>query len=285
MKKKIKTAFVLSGGGSLGAAQVGMLKALAELNVKPDVLIGASVGALNAAFIAMNRWPDCVKDLEELWISIKRQDVFPLDIPALVSAIIGKRNYLIDSSGLRKIIRDNLRAETFEECQIPLRVVVTEVLSGKVAIFSSGPLFEPLLASASIPGVFAPVEINGIFYMDGGVSDNTPISDALNLGAKEVYVLPTSYGCEPEEVPNSAMGMFLHTSNLLVNQGFRRDLENNQSKAKLEILKAPCGIIQSSYDFSQTQALIQQSYEMTMTTIGPKLANKKVINKRIKSSF
>lgn len=280
MRSKIKRAFVLSGGGSLGAAQVGMLKALSEANIEPDLLIGASVGALNAAYIATHSWPDSVKGLEDLWVSIKRHDVFPLDIPALVSAIMGRRNYLIDSAGLKKIISQNLAVNSFQECEIKLCVVVTEVLTGKSVVFSSGDMYYPLLASASIPGVFPPVEIDGIYYMDGGVSDNTPISKAFELGAKEIYVLTTSFGCDPKEIPTSAIGMFLHTSNLLVNQGFKRELEKLNNKGKIVVIPAPCGVTENSYDFSQTQRLIQESYELAQQIL---ISNQN--SKTLKSKF
>jgi NTE family protein len=260
-RRRPRTAFVLSGGGSQGAQQVGMLKALAEHGVRPDLLVGASAGALNAAWVATRGWPSSVEGLEELWLSLKRSDVFPLDVPALVGAVFGRRNHLLSPHGLRRIIEDNLTVQRFEDTAIPLRVVITEALSGEERVVGEGDLADVLLASASIPGIFPPVAISGSYYVDGGVAENTPIEVAVKEGAKEVYVLATSYGCRPDSLPSSALSMFLHALNLLVNRGLRVEIERWSKKARIHVLPSVCNNEHMALEFNETKRLIDEAFE------------------------
>ena len=100
-----QTAFVLGGGGSLGAAQVGMLRALLEVGVRPDFVVGTSIGSLNAAYLAGHLDPDGIESMAELWSTVRRADVFPLSVRSLVRGVMGHRNHLVDALGLRTLIR------------------------------------------------------------------------------------------------------------------------------------------------------------------------------------
>src|SRR4051812_2163193 len=187
-----RTAFVLSGGASLGALQVGMLEALYERGITPDFLVGTSVGALNAAFVASRlQSPQTAAELGRVWHDLQRQDVFPLSMSALVGGVCGRRDHLVSDRELRRLIRRYIQFEDLTAAAIPLHLVAFDLIEGHELLLSEGPTVEAVAASASIPGIFPPVAIGQRRLIDGGVVNNTPISHAVELGAERIYVLPT----------------------------------------------------------------------------------------------
>ena len=257
------TAFVLTGGASLGAVQVGMLRALAEAGVAPDVLTGASVGALNAAWVATHGWPNGVDGLDRLWRSLRRTDVFPLGPASAVAGLLGRRNHLIDGSNLARVIGGNLPVATFADARLPLHVVTTEVTTGLEVTISEGDLLPALLASAAIPGVFEPVTVRGHELMDGGVADNAPLSVAAALGVTEAWVVPTGYACALPRPPRHPLAMVLHTFSLLVQQRLIHDVGRYQSELRLHVVPPLCPLSVSPMDFSRAAELIDRSYAAT----------------------
>ncbi len=211
-----KVAFVLSGGVSLGAIQVGMLKALLESGIKPDFLVGTSVGAINSAWIA--GWPSAegVAKLEELWLGLRRDDVFPLGWTA-ATGLLGRTNHLFSNAALRNLLERNLPYERLENAAVPVHVVTSELKSGSAVVLSSGLVVPSLLASCAIPGVFPPVTIGRRELVDGGVANHTSIDAAVRLGASRIFVLPISYPWL-YEVPTNALGMALQALARMVAQ-------------------------------------------------------------------
>src|SRR5579864_130908 len=251
-----RTAFVLSGGGSLGAVQVGMLQALFGAGVKPDLLIGTSVGAVNAAWIAGRPHHEGALELAEVWLAMRRQHVFPLSPLTSARGLLGRSNHLISSENLRTILEHHVPFERLEQAAIPLHVVATELKSGRAAILSSGPAIPALLASTAIPGVFPPVTIGHREYVDGGVANHTPVSVALELGATTVYVLPVGYPWLNHE-PTNALGMALHALARIVEQKLDADVAAHRDVADIHVLPA-CDIADvSPADFSHTKELIE----------------------------
>jgi len=186
------TAVVLSGGGSLGAVQVGMLQALTEHGVVADMLVGTSVGAINAAWLAgSGMGQDAIGELGEVWLRTRRQDVFPLRPVAGLFGFAGRTDHLVALNGLRSLLRRNLSIERLEDATVPVTVIATEVTTGTEVALSSGDAVDAVTASAAIPGVFPPVRIGQQVLMDGGVANNTPISHAISLGADTIW------GCPP----------------------------------------------------------------------------------------
>jgi len=179
------TAFVLTGGGSLGAVQVGMLHALAEQDVRPDLVVGTSVGALNAAFMAGRGFSaETVGELDAIWRSVRRVDVFPVQPFRHLRS--RHRAALCSPAGLRRLLAAELPMGRLEEARVPVHVTATDVLSGQEVLLSEGDAVSAVLASAAIPAVFPPVEIDGRLLYDGGLADNAPISKAVALGATRV---------------------------------------------------------------------------------------------------
>ena len=252
-------AFVLTGGANLGSVQVGMLQALAGAGVVPHMVVGASVGALNAAWVATRPWPEGLGGLEQLWRSLRRQDVFPLRPLGLLAGALGGADHLVDPSGLARLIEAQLPGSAFGGCRLPLRVVATEVTSGLEVIFSDGPLAGPLLASTALPGIFPPVTVGGHDLMDGGVADNAPISVAADMGATEVWVLPTGYSCALERPPRHPVAQILHAFSLLVQQRLIHEVALYQDRVALRVLPPLCPLAVAPMDFSQSGRLIDRS--------------------------
>jgi NTE family protein len=258
------TAFVLPGGANFGAVQVGMLRALHEADVRPDVLVGTSVGAINAAWLA-GADPDAgVDELARIWTSLRRGDVFPLRFTLGLAGFLGRRASLFDAGGLRKLIDAHIRFERLEDAPIPLHVVVTDVLHGRDVALSAGSALDVITASAAIPGVFPPVVVDGRTYMDGGVVNNAPVSHAVALGADTIYVLATGYACSLDEPPASALGMSLHAVSLMINSRLSADIDHYLGRADLRVIPPPCPIDVGPGDFSRAAELIERSYASTV---------------------
>jgi NTE family protein len=166
--KKFKTGLVLSGGGARGFAHLGVIQALNEAGIFPDVISGTSAGAIVGVLYADGYAP------REILALMNWASRFDFMRPAL------PREGLLQINGVDKILKANLRAKTFEELKIPLFVSATDLNQGRSVYFSKGDLFEPVMASASIPVLFQPVKINNVSYVDGGVLDNLPIKPIEN---------------------------------------------------------------------------------------------------------
>ena len=187
-RRKPDVAFVLSGGGVLGAAQVGQLKALIEAGIVPDAVVATSVGALNGAAVAADPTREGVARLAEVWRALKTEDIFPGSRFARAWNIVSRGDHIHPNTGIRRLV-EQLPVTTFEDAPVPVWISATNLRSGEEHWFSQGSLMRAILASTALPGIFPPVAIDGELYIDGGVVNNVPISRAVSLGAKRVYVL------------------------------------------------------------------------------------------------
>jgi len=258
-----RTAFVLAGGGSLGAVQVGMLKALVRLSVVPDFVVGASVGAINGTYFAMEPNEQGVARLERVWLRLRRATIFPFSAASGLLAVFGRRDHLVTSALLRALIESELPRQKLEDAQIPCYVIATDVLTGGEIALASGPAVTALLASAAIPAVFPVVSIDGRHLIDGGVANNTPISTAVDLGATRVIVLPTGMSCGLTGPPRGAVALALHALNLLIMRQLLKDIERFAGHAELVVLPPLCPLTTNTYDFSHTGELIHRAEAAT----------------------
>jgi NTE family protein len=259
-RKQPKVAFVLSGGASLGAVQVGMLRALYERSVIPNLIVGTSAGALNGAFIASRpQTVDTADALADVWRGLRRGQVFPLNPFTGLFGFLGARDHLVPDSGLRRLEADHIQRKRLERLPIPLHVVAVDVITGEELRLSRGPLLDAILASCAIPAVLAPVAWEDRMLMDGGVANNTPISHAVELGAERIYVLPTGHACALEEPPASALGMALHAISLLTHRRLVEDIECHRGDAQLIVLPPPCPLSVTPIDFTQADQLIERA--------------------------
>lgn len=255
------TAFVFAGGGSLGAVQVGMLHALTEAGVTADLVIGASVGAINAAYYASGHDLACVERLEEIWRGLRRSDVFPFTWRRLYSVLRGGEA-IFDPASLRNLVARYVPFERLEDAPIPVHMVATN-LHGETVLLSSGPVVDAFLASAAIPAAFPLVRIGNEFLMDGAVANNTPIVTAALLGARRIIVLPTGFACSLSDPPRGAVARAMHALTLVIAQQMVRDLREVSRTAQVLTVPTLCPLAISPFDFSHGSELIDRALDTT----------------------
>ncbi len=252
-----KTAFVFTGGGSLGAIQVGMLRVLLSSGVQPDFVVGASVGAINASYFAGAPNAGGVAMLERIWSGLRRSDIFPVTLASAFGLLRHPGNF-VDPSGLRRVIETNLRYAKLEDTQIPLNIMATNQQGLGVRLFS-GPVVEAILASTAIPGVFPPVYVEGEALMDGAVAANTPMRLATELGASRIIILPTGYACALTEPPKTAVGKALHAITLMIAWQLMHELERIPEDIQVHLMPTLCPLAVSPFDFSASRELIERA--------------------------
>jgi NTE family protein len=253
--------FVLSGGASLGAIEAGMLRAVYEHGIAPDVIVGTSAGAVNGAYIASRPpTPDTATGLEALWRQMSTFQVFPPNPVTAVLGLVGEHDYLISNDGVKNQIEAHAGFTRMEDAAISFHVVATDVLNGQKVRISRGDAESAVLASAAIPGVFPSIEREGRRLVDGGVAENTPLTDAVELGADTIYVLPTGAPCQLAKPPRGAIPMLVHALSLLINQRLASDIEQYSKVVRVIVFPPPCPQTVQAWDFSQAATLIEQGY-------------------------
>lgn len=263
MTSDSQTAFVFAGGGSLGAIQVGMLKALAVHGIRADCTVGSSVGAINAAYYAADPSVQGLERLEEIWRGLRRGSVFRLATLHMLKAIITGRDHLVEASALRRLVERNLPGALLQNGRIACHVVATDLLQGGEVVISSGPVVDALLASAAIPGIFPPVEMDGRYLVDGGVANHTPVSVAAGLGVSRLIVLPTGYSCAHHTPPRGMVAIALHALNQIIVRQLVTDLQRLGTEIEIRVIPPLCPLDVSSYDFSRAGELIDRSTTAT----------------------
>jgi len=196
--KKYKTGIVLSGGAARGFAHVGVLKALNEAGIYPDVISGVSAGAIVGSLYADGYKPD---EIIEIFGEKKMFNFIRLAIP---------NSGLARITGMEEVMREHLRAKKFQDLEIPFFVAATNYNKGEIEYFNEGELLPRIIASASIPVLFAPVKIGDYSYVDGGVIDNMPLEPLKGKCRKiiGVHVNPTGYTDEAEGIMKIAVRSF-----------------------------------------------------------------------------
>ena len=256
-------AFVLSGGGSLGAVQAGMLEALLESEIVPDVLVGTSIGAANAAFLAAEPSLPRARALSELWRSLKPRDVFPIGPLRTFRAV--RKGSLFSTAPLRELIERHSTYSMIERAPVSLRIVAADFADGSEIVFDSGPVADAVLASTALPGVFPPHSINGHLYLDGGLVDHVPLRPAIAMGADTIYVLSCGFPCPPNANHRSARSLLAHSMGILLSQRIRVDVEQvPQDNPEVTIVSLPPVCTHSGLrDLGRAASLIERARHQT----------------------
>lgn len=261
IRRKPRTAFVLSGGGNLGAIQVGMLRALQERGIEPDVVLGCSVGALNGAAYAQTPDMSGVERLAEHWRGIGAYSLMPSSRIPPALQLVRKGRSLHDNEGLRQSLEALLGADCrIEDLALPFQCVTVDVDDAIERWFAEGPVIPAILASAALPGVFPPVELDGRRYADGGIVNNVPIARAVELGCREIYVLHVGpHGRPDHELKRPLDGLILAYW-VARNSRFARDLADLPDGVEAVILPPGQRPEIRFDDFSRTEELMEQGY-------------------------
>jgi NTE family protein len=250
------TALILSGGGTRGAVQIGMLQVLTEHGFVPDRIYGSSVGAVNGVAFAGDPTRAGVQRMTEIWTGLTRDTVYPqgrLHGPWLY---FQQRESVYPNSGLRKIVTDGIDFERMEDAVVPVEVVATSLTDGQERWFTHGSVVDAVLASSAVPAIFPPVEIDGDRFIDGGVVNNVPIRRAIDAGATRIVVLlcgPPAYTPAAPRRPVEAMFNALMIS---IHARFARDLAHLPPGVDVFVCSGGEGDIRDFDDFSTTESLI-----------------------------
>jgi NTE family protein len=179
-----------------------MLRALLELGIRPELVIGTSVGALNGVFVAADPTPAAVAQLADVWRGIAASDVFGGSLIGRIGTLARSGTHLHGNEPLRELLARHLPVELIEDLAVPFSCVAASIEQAKGHWFTSGPIVPAVLASAAVPGLLPPVEIGGEHFVDGGIVDSIPIGRAIKLGAQTIYVLQVGRIERPLEPPS-----------------------------------------------------------------------------------
>ena len=246
-----------------------MLQALYEHGIRPDLLVGTSAGAINAAFIA-SRPPtaDTAFALQNVWRSLNRGDVFPANPIRAGLGLLGLRDHSVSAGALRRLIRRHIEFERLEDSPVSIHVVAADALTGDEVRLSAGSAVDAILASAAVPGVFAPVRWESQLLMDGGVVNNTPISHAVELGADRVIVLQAIGSAPLRRLPRAAWAAGLIAVSRVLTRRLADDIARYAGAAELIVLSAsPLGGILPT-DFGRADDLIAHGRQQARARLG-----------------
>jgi NTE family protein len=253
--------FVLGGGGSLGAMQVGMLRAVAEAGITPDLAVGTSVGSLNAAVLALTH-DDPIERLRGIWAHMTRDEAFPGGVLSRVRTLTRSKTHLFSNNGLTKIIEEHVGAgRRFEDLALPLGVVTTQVDTAEPLLIRSGPLLAPLLASCAIPGIFPPVEHEGRLLYDGGLVANVPMRQALGMGAESLVVFDCAFPGKLPSAPRTFAEVMMFTAMISMRNQAVLEAPLAASRVPVVYLPGPAPSRVNPLDFSHTDALANEAYD------------------------
>ncbi|MEU2200974.1 patatin-like phospholipase family protein [Isoptericola sp. NPDC019482] len=230
-------AFVLGGGGVRGAVQVGMLQALFEAGVAPDLVVGTSIGAINGAAVAADPSIAVVDRLGAAWASPTANEVYGEAWYRQLGRLAKSRTHLYDPAALRRLIAGTLgERTTFEDLTVPLVVAAASIERASEHWFDAGPLVEAVLASASVPGALPPTEIDGEHFVDGGMVNSIPLGEAVRRGATTVYVLQVGRVEEPLTVPSKPSDVARVSFEIARRHRYFRELEEARRVATVHVL-------------------------------------------------
>jgi NTE family protein len=244
----VKTAFVLGGGGVLGAHEVGMLRALSEAGIAPDVIVGTSVGAVNGAFVAADPVGAAAR-LGHMWQGDAVQRAFSGTLWGRAVQLASSGTHLHAMDPLRDMLRDTLPVADFADLELPFHCVAASIERAQARWFSSGPIVPAVLASCAVPGLLPPVEIDGEHFFDGGLVHSIPVGRAIALGASTVYVLHVGRIERPLTVPRRPWEVGLVAFEIARRHRFHEEMSALPADVRVHVL--PAGTLRRPPDLSQ----------------------------------
>ena len=261
----METAFVLGGGGILGANEVGMLRALSEAGIQPDLVVGTSVGAINGAFVAADP-AGASAQLGQMWQGDALRQAFSENLWARAARLARSGTHLHSIEPLRQLLVDALPNRDFADLELPFHCVAASIERATARWFSSGPIVPAVLASCAVPGLLPPVEVNGEHYFDGGLVHSIPVGRAVALGARTVYILQVGRIERPLAVPRRPWEVGLVAFEIARRHRFHEELSALPNDVCVHVLPAgtdgrPPDLSQLRYrDKTKVSASIERAY-------------------------
>ncbi|MFN8192215.1 MAG: patatin-like phospholipase family protein [Nocardioidaceae bacterium] len=261
------TAFVLGGGGVLGAVEVGMLRALLERGITPDLVLGTSVGALNGAMVASDPSLEVIERLTSLWQAAgESRDVYGDRPLRTVRRAVTTRTHIYSNAPLKQRLLDELGEVTFEELAVRFQVCAASIERAAEHWFSSGPVVEAVVASAAVPGLLPPVQIGDQHYLDGGIVNSIPVGRAVQLGATRVFVLQVGRIDRPLKAPTKPWEVARVSFEIARRHRFAREMAELPVGVEAHVLpaagtSAKDDSLLAYRDFSTVQARIDATHE------------------------
>jgi NTE family protein len=244
-----RTAFVLGGGGLLGAVEVGMLRALLESDVRPDLILGTSVGALNGALVAADPTPAVVQRLVKLWESAAGSGEVYGDGPVRqVSRAVRTGTHLHSAKPLRDRLVQELGDLTFAELPVPFQCCAASIERATEHWFTDGRVTDAVMASAAVPGLLPPAEVDGEHYLDGGIVNSVPVGRAVECGAVRIFVLQVGRVGRPLSVPTKPWEVARVSFEIARRHRFHREMAALPQHVTAHVL--PTGSVGGSRDDS-----------------------------------
>ena len=217
-----------------------MIKALAEAGIRPDLVVGTSIGAINGAVISSGPLEETAERLEGMWGELTASGVLREGLFSRIANIARHRTHLHTNDAMRRLLVDWLPVENFEDLAVEYQCSAACVELSAEWWFKSGPLIEAVLSSCAVPGLLPPVEIDGRHYIDGGVVNSIPISRALEMGATTIYVLHVGNIDSPLRVPRNAWDVAFVAFEISRRHRFHTDMENLPDGVDIHVL--PTGL-------------------------------------------
>ncbi len=252
---------VLCGGGSRGAIEVGFAIALWENGIRFDGIVGSSVGALNGAFLAAGGPPT---DLAQVWRRLRFQDCFRFNWRVLIRGARESSMFTL-GRGLRQLLGE-LGTLRFDDLSVPFTVIATDFATGDAVAIDRGPLEPALRASIALPGLLQPVTLAGRCLVDGSLSANLPVAEAVRRGATEVWAMRCACCPSPKFRLDALTGIIAQTFGIAVDRT-RTWCESAPPHVQMHVWSIDAGVDVHSLDFSATDALIDAAYHQTMARL------------------
>jgi NTE family protein len=247
--------------------QAGTVLALVEAGIEPDLLVGTSAGALNAAVLSTRPGLKGARTLMATSSALRRREVFRFGLLTMLAGFFGLRDNLVSAHELRRLIRRWVEIDQIEEAPIRLAVTATDALTGDPVVLIKGDVGDALAASSAIPGLLPPVRIEGRWLIDGGLSANSPVLQAQALGADDVYVITTATAVRLRP-PRGAVAMAMNSMSLLTARAAREQLAvamRHASDTGGRVLVVPSSEppAPGPFDFRKSASLAEAAYRRT----------------------
>lgn len=234
-----RTAFVLGGGGLLGAVEVGMLRALLERGVRPDLVLGTSVGAINGLVVAADPSPSVIDRLMRLWREAgEGSQVYGGRLHRQVGRAVLSGTHLHSAQPLRQRLEQQFAETTFADLAVEFQCCAASIEHATEHWFHEGPVVPAVVASAAVPGLLPPAEVDGEHFLDGGIVNSIPLDRAVRLGADRVFVLQVGRIDRPLQPPRRPWEVARVSFEIARRHRFLRELEELPDHVEAHVLPA-----------------------------------------------